>query len=265
MLNPKSESKSVSSENNPEEMRGYRSSGREPCSFPDRADRSGKGRMFVGREKEKNQILEALEGGKNVIVSAKYGMGRTSLIKHIADAMKDQWRFVFVDFSKTPGSVCNHLLAELFPMHGFDREHLKYRPSRFRIATLALEDNRKHVLVLDNVSKLSVQKLDLIRYLTWEKRFQFVSIVESFLPSNGLFRLRVWMNPSILITLHHLSTSSVVQFFQQLSKGHQLGWAEGRIKNLAEVTGGYPLRMQEIALRELERKRQLQEVSDGTQ
>jgi hypothetical protein len=56
----------------------------------------------------------------------------------------------------------------------------------------------------------------------------------------------------------------VVQFFQQLSKEHHLGWREGQIKNLAEVTGGYPLRMKEIALRELQRKRQLQEVSDGT-
>lgn len=206
---------------------------------------------FVGREKEIGQIKEALEGGNNVIVSGKYGMGRTSLTKHIADAMKDQWRFVFVDFSKTPGSVCNYLLAELFPMHGFDREHRRYRPSRFRIATLALEDHRKHVLVLDNVSKLSAPKLDLIRYLTWEKRFQFVSIVESFLPTNGLFRLRVWMNPSILITLDHLSAADVVRFYRQLSREHRLGWSEGRIKNLAEVTGGYPLRMNEITFREL--------------
>jgi len=216
---------------------------------------------FVGREKEVGQIRESLEEGKNVILSGKYGMGRTSLVKQISDAMKDQWRFVFVDFSKTPGSVCHHLLVELFPMHSFDREHLKYRPSRFRIATLALEDKRKHVLVLDNISKLSVQKLDLIRYLTWEKRFQFISIVESFLVKDSLFRLRVWMNPATLMVLHRLSESSVVQFFQQLSEGHQLGWTEGKIKNLAKMTGGYPLRMKEIALRELERYRQLQEAS----
>jgi hypothetical protein len=212
---------------------------------------------FVGREKEIRQIEEALEEGNNVIVLGKYGMGRTRLIKHIADTMKDRWRFVFVDFSRTPGSVCNYLLAELFPMQKFDREYTRYRPSRFRIATLALDDNRKHVVVLDNIGKLSAQKLDLIRYITWEKRFQFVSIVESFLPSNHLFRLRAWMNPSILITLHHLSTSSVVRFFQQLSKEHHLGWTEGQIKNLAEVTGGYSLRMQEIANRELERNGQL--------
>jgi hypothetical protein len=208
---------------------------------------------FVGREKEIEQIKEALKEGKNVIVSGKYGMGRTSLIKHIAEMMQKQWRFVFVDFSKTPGNVCNDLLAELFPTQEFDREHVKYRPSRFRIATLALEDNRKHVLVLDNISKLSVQKLNFIQYLTWEKRFQFIPIVESFLSTSGLFRLRVWMNPSILITLHHLGSSDVVQFYRKLSREHRLGWTEGQIKSLAEITGGYPLRMQEIALRELAR------------
>jgi hypothetical protein len=206
---------------------------------------------FVGREKEIAQIKEALEDGNNIIVLGKYGMGRTSLIQHVARTTEEQWRFVFVDFSKTPGSVCNYLLAELFPRQEFDREYVKYKPSRFRIATLALSDNRKHVLVLDNVSKLSAKKLDLIRYLTWEERFQFVSIVENFLPPDDLLRLRVWMNPSILIKLHYLSASDVVHFYRQLSREHRLGWTEGRIKNLAEVTGGYPLRMNEITLREL--------------
>jgi len=210
---------------------------------------------FVGRENEIGQIKEALTEGNNVIVLGKYGIGRTSLIRHIAETTKDRWRFVFVDFSRTPGDVCNHLLTELFPMREFDREHTKYRSSRFRISTFPLGDSRKHILVLDNVSKLSIQKQDLLRYLTWEKRFQFVSIVEGFLPSNDLFLLRVRMNPSILITLHYLSTSDVVHFYLQLSKKHRLGWTEGRIKNLAEVTGGYPLRMKEIALRELARTR----------
>jgi hypothetical protein len=206
---------------------------------------------FVGRENEIGQIKEALTEGNNVIVLGKYGIGRTSLIRHIAEMTKDRWRFIFVDFSRTPGSVCNHLLAEMFPKHRFDREHLRYRSSRFRIATLALEDHRKHVLVLDNVSKLSAQKLDFIRYLTWERRFQFISIAERYLPTDGLFRLRVWMNPSIVITLHHLSTSNVIQFFRKLSEENQLGWTERQIKDLAEVTGGYPLRMREIAFREL--------------
>jgi hypothetical protein len=209
---------------------------------------------FVGREKEIISAKEALEEKNNVIILGKYGMGRTSFVRHLALMMQDQWRFVFVDFSKTPGSVCNDILAELFPLHEFGRGHLRYRASRFRIATLSLRHGRKHVLVLDNISKLSAQKLDLIRYLTWEERFQFVSIAESFLPSKDFFQLRVRMNPSIGITLHHLSLSSVVQFYRQFSNQNRLGWTDGQIRNLAEVTGGYPLRMQEIALRELQRK-----------
>jgi hypothetical protein len=219
---------------------------------------------FVGREKEIGQIREALEGGKNVIVLGKYGMGRTSLIKHISEMMQEQRRFLFLDFSKTPGKLCQQLVAKLWPQRerrGRD-EFSKYRSARFRIVNLNFSDSRRHVLVLDNIAKLSAQKLDLIRYFTWEKRFQFVSIADGFLSSDDLFRLRVRMNPSILITLHHLSTSSVVQFFQQLSREHQFNWTEGHIKNLAEITGGYPLRMQEIALRELERKGYVQEVSD---
>ena len=210
---------------------------------------------FVGRENEMGQIKEALTEGNNVIVLGKYGIGRTSLIRHVAETTKDRWRVIFVDFSQTPGDVCNHLLSELFPSEEFDHKHTKYRSSRFRIASLALDDRRKHILVLDNVSKLSTQKQDLLRYLTWEKRFQFMSIVESFLSSNDLFLLRVRMNPSILITLHYLSASDVAQFYRELSSEHRLGWNEGRIKNLAEVTGGYPLRMKEIALRELARSR----------
>jgi AAA+ ATPase superfamily predicted ATPase len=76
---------------------------------------------FVNREKEISQIEEAMEEGENVIVAGRYGIGRTSFVRHVAQIMRDQWRFVFVDFSKTPGSVCNYLLAELFPQHECSR------------------------------------------------------------------------------------------------------------------------------------------------
>lgn len=45
---------------------------------------------FLGRKKEIEQIKEALEGGKNLIVSGKYGMGRTSLIKQVAEGMQNE-------------------------------------------------------------------------------------------------------------------------------------------------------------------------------
>jgi hypothetical protein len=206
---------------------------------------------FAGRDKEIGQIKKTLEGGGNVIVPGKYGMGRTSLIKHVGERMKDEWRFVFTDFSKTPGAICNHLLSKLFPQHDLDPEYVKYKSSRFRIVTLELKDKRKHVLVFDNLAKLTPPKSDLLRYLTWEKRFQFIAIVESFLPRNDLFLLRVRLDPAVVINLERLCTGSEIRFFRSLSEQHRLHWTEGHIKNLAEITGGYPLRMTEVALRQL--------------
>ena len=208
---------------------------------------------FVGREKEIRQIKEALEGGKNVIVSGKYGMGRTSLIKQVAEMMQEEWRFLFLDFSETPGNLCQHLIVKLWPemecrgRNGFS----KYRSARFRIVSLDFNDSRKHVLVLDNIAKLSAQKVDFIRYLAWAKRFQFVAIVESFVSDDDLLRLRVRLYPAEIIMLQHLSKRNVYEFYQGLSEQHRFHWAEAHIKNLAEITGGYPLRMKEVALRQL--------------
>lgn len=206
---------------------------------------------FVGREKESQEIIDALREGKNVILSGKYGIGRTSLVRHVAEKTTDRWRFLFVDFSRTPGEVCSDLLPELFRGQQFENARMGYHSKRFRIATLPLPDRRRHILVLDNVSKLSAQKGELLRCLTWEKRFQFVSIVESFLQPRDLFLLRAQMNPACQLTLRYLRVSDVAEFYRQFSRAHDLDWTESRIRNLTELTGGYPLRMKEIALREL--------------
>ena len=213
---------------------------------------------FVGREKEMEQIREALEEGKNVIVSGKYGMGRTSLIKHVAEMMQEEWRFLFLDFSETPGKLCQQLIARLWPEKKCSgrNEFSKYRSARFRIVSLDFSDSRRHVLVLDNIAKLSAQKIDFIRYLAWEKRFQFVAIVESFISEDDFLRLRVGLYPAEIIMLQHLDKRKVYEFYQHLSEQHRFHWAEAHIKNLAEITGGYPLRMREISLRELERTEQ---------
>jgi hypothetical protein len=51
--------------------------------------------------------------------------------------------------------------------------------------------------------------------------------------------------------LQHLDKRKVYEFYQHLSEQHRFHWTEGHIKNLAEITGGYPLRMREVALRQL--------------
>lgn len=187
-----------------------------------------------------------------MVVSGRFGIGRTSLIKHIAHA-QDELRFVFIDFSKPPGHMCKHLLTELFPKQKYGRKYVKYKSGRFQIMTLELEDRRKHVIVLDNIARLTFPKLDLVRYLNWESRFLFICIVEHFLPQDDLFQLRTWLNPCMMINLQRLNMQNGIEFFQCFSVTSCLNWTERQITNLAATAGGYPLRMKEIATRELER------------
>src|SRR5713101_5332428 len=112
---------------------------------------------FVGRQHEIARIRKDLEQGNNVTVCGKYGIGRTDLLKYIAALTQDRWRFVFVDFSQPGGVVCRDLFAELFPKLRDKRrgEYLPYKATWFQIVHLELDDNRQHVLVLDNSAKLS--------------------------------------------------------------------------------------------------------------
>ncbi len=132
---------------------------------------------FVGRQHEIARIRKDLEHGDNVIVCGKYDIGRTSLLKHIATLTQDRWRFIFVDFSPPGGVVCRDLFAQLFPKLRDKRKgaYLPYKSTRFQIVHLELDDKRQHVLVLDNIAKLSAQKLNLMQYLAWEKRFRLVA------------------------------------------------------------------------------------------
>ncbi len=210
--------------------------------------------FFVGREKETKQIIKALKRGDNVILMGKYGIGRTSLAKHIADITPNRWRFIFIDFSQTPGKVCRHLMDRLLDGKS-SKEYgkaLGYKSIRFRISTLAFADQREPVLVLDNIEKLSTQKLDLIRCLAMTKRFRFVAILENFLREDKLFSLRAWLTPAFLTKVSYLSRQNGREFFHHYAAKHRLPWTESEINSIAEITGGYPLGMKEVLTRKLE-------------
>jgi hypothetical protein len=186
---------------------------------------------FVGREKETRQMIKALKRGDNVILMGKYGIGRTSLTRHVAEIGRHQWNFISLDFSQTPAKVCNHLADHLLPKK--DGEAMAYRQHRFRIANLVFDGQRQSVLVLDDIGKLSPQKVELIRYLAMAKRFRFVAVVENFLKADKPTR----------------------EFFRHYSLKHYFGWTEGEISSLAEMSGGYPLGMKEVVARRLARPR----------
>ncbi len=210
---------------------------------------------FVGRKKEIKLIIKALEQKKNIVLSGKYGIGRTTLIKHVAKVAQERWRFCYIDFSQTPGELCHTLLKKLMPdyhvRNRYKYEH--YKRTRFQLTHLDFPDKRKHILILDNIAKLSPQKIDLLNYLSEENRFGFIAVVEQFVPEPDLLRLRVALNPAILLNLSYLSIQNTQEYFRQCSVKYNLHWTVDSIKWFSEIFRGYPLSMREFV--DMERKR----------
>jgi Cdc6-like AAA superfamily ATPase len=209
---------------------------------------------FFGRKKEISEIINALRKRKNIVITGKYGIGKTLLVKHLSHIAMQRWRFIFTDFSKTPSNVCNEILWKVSPKRQpkHRQKYIKYKTARSLIADLTLKDNRQPVIVLDNISELSHQKLAFIQYVTFSKRVLLIGITESFLPEADLFQLRACLMPSHLVKLGNLGTKNAIEFLRHASQKNNLKWSEKHIRMLAEVTGGYPLGMKEFVKREME-------------
>jgi len=111
------------------------------------------------------------------------------------------------------------------------------------------------VIVLDNIAKLTCQRLDLIRYLHRDRPLLFIAIAEHFLPDDDLFHLRACLYPSEVIRLRHLSANQTAGFFRYCANKHKFRWTESDIHMLTLATKGYPLSMRDYVMRELERKK----------
>jgi len=218
---------------------------------------------FVGRRKELQKLARALERGRHVIVSGPYGSGRTRLVRQAAADSAAGRRFVFADFSKTPGEVCGSLLAAFLPKAPSGRpvRSARYRTGRNLLAGMRLPEGPKPVIVLDNLGRLTRQKLSFLRDLNMERRYLFIAIVESFLTERSQFLLRACLFPSETISLGHLPMRDACDYFQRLADRHGLGVANGDLLVLAKATGGYPLGMRETAERLLRRRKGKPEAS----
>jgi len=209
---------------------------------------------FCDRKKEILEIKHALEKRKHIVITGKYGVGRTSLTKYLAQITTEKWRFIFTDFSKTSSIICNEILWNVFPKKQpkHRQKYIRYKIARSLIADLTLKDKRQPVIVLDNISELSHQKLAFIQYITFSKKLLFIAIAESFLPENDLSQLRSCLMPSHLVRLKNLGVKPAVEFFRHFSHKNNLNWSEKHIRMLADVTKGYPLGMKEFVKQEIE-------------
>ncbi len=205
--------------------------------------------FFFGREKEIKTLRTVLEQGKSIVLTGKFGIGKTALIQHLSEITQDRWWFIFADFSRSANSVCQDILKELFPHR--TTKSLPYKSARFKILNERLKDHRKPILVLDNFGKVSVPKLDFIRRLSSSRRFLLILIVEHFVPKHDILNLRGVLFPSDIITLRPLTLAESSLFFRCCSDKYRLRWDESRIESSAVATHGYPLLIREVVEREI--------------
>lgn len=217
--------------------------------------------VFLGRKKEKQKITKGLKQGNNIILTGSYGIGRSALIKHIAEILKDEWQFVFIDFSKTPGEVARELTATLVGKKPTKRhETIAYKKARYLLINEKLKDSRKPVIVLDNIASISKQKFAFIWHISFEKKFQFIAITESHLMERNLFRLRSFLYPAEIVHLGYLGQKETIELFSLFSEIHGFSWSASHINMLASANKGYPLGIKEIVDRGIKNKKVEREV-----
>ena len=197
---------------------------------------------FVGRDKETKRILNALDRGRNVILDGQYGIGRTSLIRHVAKLGGDRRQFVFGDLSDTAGKACKEIYARL----GLDKKRKRFKGQRYRIANRYPETQKgRLVVVLDNIGKLTRQKLNFVRFLVLEGNAQIIAIIESFLTEKERFLLKSTMIPAECMTLRRLDRESTYEIFYSFSQTRRPSWSEEHIELLTQLCRGYPLSIAE--------------------
>jgi hypothetical protein len=216
---------------------------------------------FVGRRRETAWVRAELEAGRSVVLTGIWGIGRTTLAKRVAEEMARGWVFVFVDVDRPPGYVWRDLFAAIFPSaREYPRTQRRSTQStRYRVSSRRLEDPRCHVVVLDNVARLTAPRLDAIRRL--RERLQVVAIAEAFLPEEASRALCAALLARRPLRLGHLSRAATVAYFDECSRRHGFGWSARELEGLAQALNGFPLRMREAVAAELRRRAT---VTDGS-
>ncbi len=209
---------------------------------------------FVGRKREIAALLRCLSQGRNVVLSGRFGVGRSRLVRHLAQRYSDRWQFLFADFSRPASECCNELLQQAHPRPPRGRRNRYTRIADAKKALRAEEAGRSRprVVVLDNIATISRQKLAFIQDLRFDSGLLFIAIAESFIAEADLLRLRAVLYPSEQLILENLAQSEAADFFRRAAARNHLEWDETFVRMLAASSAGYPLSMHERLKRQIE-------------
>jgi len=121
-----------------------------------------------------------------------------------------------------------------------------YKSMCYRISNFESSKRKQTIIVIDNVAKLTNQKIIFLRHIILENHFQFIAIVENFLLSHDLACLKALLLPANVLSLRHLKTDDIVSFIRLYSDKHNLNWSDNYIHDLTIAAKGHPLSMLEM-------------------
>ncbi|NLP10133.1 ATP-binding protein [bacterium] len=198
---------------------------------------------FVGRNKEISQITSALAADRNVILRGKYGIGRSTLVRHIADLLKLVRSFWFLDLNDTPDQLCRKILAEICPEEKKKNLHQGYKSLRKSLCEVGARSAQKVVLVLDNVDMLTPARLDFFHFLAMPDIFSFIVIVDDSMDQKDRELMRAVLQLTCRVSLSYLGKREVQQYFKYYAQKYHWDWSQTEIERQSRLTRGYPLFM----------------------
>jgi len=205
---------------------------------------------FVGRQAEIRCVWRALESGRHVVLQARYGMGRTALMRRIAELHGHEIPFAFADLSAGSGQACRRIYGALGGRSG--ARSLSYRTVRYRLLHEMGEEGEPCALVLDEIMRLTPPRLKLVGDLALGARFRIVAIVGALMPEGERESLRRRLNGPEVVSLGRLRPGAVREFLRRASEAHGFAWSEEDVEARVPGVGGYPMAM--VATVENERR-----------
>jgi len=136
-------------------------------------------------------------------------------------------------------------------------KNMGYKSMRYRIANVKISKKQNPVIVFDNIAKLTSAKTIFLRHLILEQHFQFIAIIENFLPKKDLSELKAQLVPEATLTLSYLKVNDVENLLRNCANQSHVNWTNHSIHNLAILSNGYPLGLAEM----LKEKRKLSQIN----
>ena len=153
---------------------------------------------FVGRRRETAYLRAEIAAGRSIVITGAFGVGRTALVVESARQLALEWSFLFSGFDVGSAGELGDKLSR-----------------RRR------EDPRRQALVLDDVAKVTPQRVEAARRL--RERYRVIAIVEAFVPEaqQAALASALWARPPL--QLGCLDRAATLKYFEACSRRLGLG------------------------------------------